>query len=152
MHYFDDKMGARNGRSAIRKIIEPWLIFDDPSLLASVVLVAVQAPQKPKLKICEQAPAFNFRLLHLRCATAAPLGLIAVLARLWRPFTATPRQSSNKFDSALGLIAVLYLHYFDDKMVQTVSGVQSQTIKWVQTMSGILVELVFIPNLPNLLS
>ena len=40
------------------------------------------------MKICEQAPAFNFRLLHLRCATAAPLGLIAAL----------------------------YLHYFDNKM------------------------------------
>ena len=77
---------------------------------ASAISVAVQALQKPKLRICEQAPAFNFRLLHLQCATAAPLGLIAA----W------------------------YLHYFDDKMVQT--------------MSGILVELVFIPNLPNLLS
>ena len=29
------------------------------------------------------------------------------LARLWRPFTASPRHSSNKFDSALGLIAAL---------------------------------------------
>ena len=39
----------------------------------------MQALQKPKLRICEQAPAFNIRLLHLRCATAAPLGLIAAL-------------------------------------------------------------------------
>ena len=46
---------------------------------ASAISVAVQALQKPKLRICEQAPAFNSRLLHLRCATAAPLGLIAVL-------------------------------------------------------------------------
>ena len=46
---------------------------------ASAISVAVQALQKPKMKICEQAPAFNFRLLHLRCATAAPLGLIAAL-------------------------------------------------------------------------
>ena len=46
---------------------------------ASAISVAVQALQKPKLRICEQAPAFNSRLLHLRCATAAPLGLIAAL-------------------------------------------------------------------------
>ena len=30
-----------------------------------------------------------------------------LLARLWRPFTAPPRHSSNKFGSALGLIAAL---------------------------------------------
>ena len=46
---------------------------------ASAISVAVQAPQKSKLKIREQVPAFNIRLLHLRCATAAPLGLIAAL-------------------------------------------------------------------------
>ena len=62
---------------------------------ASAISVAVQALQKPKLKICEQAPAFNSRLLHLRCATAA----------------------------SIGLIAALHLPHFDDKMVQKVSGV-----------------------------
>ena len=59
------------------------------------------------------------------------------LILLWSLFTAPLRHSSNKFDSALGLIAVLYLHYFDDKMVQTMSGVQSLTIKWVQGMGGV---------------
>ncbi|MBQ6584444.1 MAG: hypothetical protein IIX42_04755, partial [Alistipes sp.] len=59
---------------------------------ASAISVAVQALQKPKMKICEQAPIFNIRLLHLRCTTAI----------------------------ALGLIAALYLHYFDDKMVQEI--------------------------------
>jgi hypothetical protein len=47
---------------------------------ASAVSVAVQALQNAKLKICEQAPVFNLRLLHLRCATAVALGLIAALA------------------------------------------------------------------------
>ena len=46
---------------------------------ASAVAVAVQALQNAKLKICEQALVFNLRLLHLRCATATALGLIAVL-------------------------------------------------------------------------
>ena len=44
---------------------------------ASAVSVAVQALQKAKLKIREQVPIFNYRLLHLRCATAVALGLIA---------------------------------------------------------------------------
>jgi hypothetical protein len=39
----------------------------------------VQALQNAKLKIREQVPVFNFRLLHLRCATAIALGLIAAL-------------------------------------------------------------------------
>ena len=63
---------------------------------ASVVLVAVQAPQKPKMKICEQAPAFNFRLLHLRCATAAPLGLIAALYL----HSSKHKMSARKYQSA----------------------------------------------------
>jgi len=44
---------------------------------ASAVSVAVQALQNAKLKIREQVPIFNCRLLHLRCATAVALGLIA---------------------------------------------------------------------------
>jgi len=36
-------------------------------------------PQNAKLKIREQVPIFNCRLLHLRCATAVALGLIAAL-------------------------------------------------------------------------
>ena len=40
-------------------------------------------PQNAKLKICEQAPIFNCRLLHLRCATAVALGLIAAVAIGW---------------------------------------------------------------------
>ena len=43
----------------------------------------MQALQNAKLKICEQAPNFNFRLLHLRCATAVALGLIAAVAIGW---------------------------------------------------------------------
>ena len=39
-------------------------------------------PQNAKLKIREQVPIFNCRLLHLRCATAVALGLIAVLRDL----------------------------------------------------------------------
>ena len=67
---------------------------------ASAILVAVQALQKPKLRICEQAPAFNSRLLHLRCATAAPLGLIAALylPRSDNKMSARQRQSANSDD------------------------------------------------------
>jgi len=39
----------------------------------------VQALQNAKLKIREQVPIFNCRFLHLRCATAVALGLIAAL-------------------------------------------------------------------------
>ena len=33
MHHSDDKMGAKCEHSAVRKLPERWLIFDDPSLL-----------------------------------------------------------------------------------------------------------------------
>ena len=104
LHYFDDKMEQGMGVVQFGKLLSLGSSLMTLHCFASAISVALQALQKPKMKICEQAPAFNFRLLHLRCATAAPVGLIAA----W------------------------YLHYFDDKMVQT--------------MSGILVELVFILN------
>ena len=93
MHHSDNKTVQEVPSRVFLPSVNPPL--ESFHCSASAISVAVQALQKPKLKICEQAPAFNTRLLHLRCATAAPLGLIAAL----------------------------YLHYFDNKMVQTIGVV-----------------------------
>ena len=77
MPHFDNKMGKYSPSLFFEPSVNPPL--ESFHCSASVISVAVHALQKPKMKICEQAPAFNFRLLHLRCATAAPLGLIAAL-------------------------------------------------------------------------
>ena len=60
-----------------------WLAFVDPSLLRlGSISRGIYAP-KGVLKICEQAPIFNSRLLHLRCTTTTPLGSIAAFVRLF---------------------------------------------------------------------
>ena len=57
-----------------------WLTCGDPSLLRlGNVSRGVNTTENAKLKCCEQVPAFNFRLLHLRCATTIALGSIAAL-------------------------------------------------------------------------
>ena len=76
--FFDDKIG-RYSNCALPSVGSPLATLHR---CASAVSVAVQALQNAKLKICEQAPVFNLRLLHLRCATAVALGLIAALAWL----------------------------------------------------------------------
>ena len=64
----------------IRCEIGGWLTCGDPSLLRlGNVSRGVNTTQNAKLKYREQVPVFNFRILHLRCATATALGSIAAL-------------------------------------------------------------------------
>jgi hypothetical protein len=61
--------------------------------------------------------------MAVRISTTHRWDFCRALARLWRPFTAPPRQSLQAV-SALGLIAALYLPRFDNKVVQEFSGMQ----------------------------
>ena len=90
--FFDDKIG-RYSNCALPSVGSPLATLPR---CASAISVAVQALQNAKLKIREQVPIFNLRLLYLWCATAVALGLIAVLTLLRSLFPATPRQYQSR--------------------------------------------------------
>ena len=92
LSYFGNKMG-RYSNCALPSVGSPLATLPR---CASAVSVAVQALQNAKLKICEQVPVFNCRLLHLRCVTAVALGLIAALTLLRSLFPATPLQYQSQ--------------------------------------------------------